>query len=228
MKVSVVIPTLNEEEGIGATIDDIPVESLKKAGYDVEILVIDGRSKDRTRQIAESKGAKVIIEPRKGYGRAYKTGLEKAKGDIIVTGDADCTYPFRDVEVFVKMLGEKKLDFITTNRFACLEKGAMKLSHRFGNFVLNFFVALLFFIDVKDSQSGMWIFRRKALEKLALTSDGMPFSEEIKIEAFSKLCACEVPITYRRRAGQVKMWMLGDGIKNLAFLFRKRFFPGKP
>jgi len=228
LKVSVVIPTLNEEEGIGATIDEIPIESLKKAGYDVEILVIDGRSKDRTRQIAESRGAKVIIEPRKGYGRAYKTGFEKAKGEIIVTGDADCTYPFRDVEVFVKMLGEKGVDFITTNRFACLEEGAMKLSHHFGNFMLNFFVALLFFIDLKDSQSGMWIFRRKALDRLTLTSDGMPFSEEIKIEAFRKLRAAEVPITYRRRVGQIKLWMFRDGMRNFVFLFKKRLFPGKP
>ena len=227
MKISVIIPTLNEEEGIGATIDEIPVDSMKKAGYDVEVLVIDGRSKDRTRRIAESKGAKVIIEPRKGYGRAYKTGFEKAKGEIIVTGDADCTYPFRDIEVFVKMLDEKGIDFITTNRFAGLEKGSMKPSHHFGNFVLNFVVAFLFFIDLKDSQSGMWIFRRKALEKLILTSDGMPFSEEIKIEAFRKLRTAEVPITYRRRAGQIKLGMFRDGMKNLSFLFRKRIFPGR-
>jgi glycosyltransferase involved in cell wall biosynthesis len=227
LKVSVVIPTLNEEEGIGATIDDIPVASMKKAGYDVEILVIDGNSKDKTREIAESRGAKVIVEKRKGYGRAYKTGFKNASGDIIVTGDADCTYPFRDIEVFVKMVDEKNVDFITTNRFAGLEKGSMKFSHHIGNFGLNMAVAMLFLIPLKDSQSGMWIFRRSALDKLVLTSDGMPLSEEIKIEAFRKLKAIEVPITYKRRVGEVKLWLLKDGVKNLLFIAKKRISPGK-
>lgn len=227
MKASVVIPTLNEEDGIGATIDEIPVASMKKAGYDIEILVIDGNSKDKTREIAESHGAKVIVEKRKGYGRAYKTGFKNASGDIIITGDADCTYPFRDVEVFVKMLDEKNVDFISTNRFAGLEKGSMKLSHHIGNFGLNMAVAMLFLIPLKDSQSGMWIFRRSALDKIVLTSDGMPLSEEIKIEAFRKVKAIEVPITYKKRVGEVKLWLLKDGVKNLAFLAKKRVFPGK-
>lgn len=227
MKVSIVIPTLNEEEGIGGTIDEIPVASLRKAGYDVEILVVDGNSKDRTREIAESHGAKVIVEKRKGYGRAYKTGFKNASGDIIVTGDADCTYPFRDIEVFVKMLDEKNVDFITTNRFAGLEKGSMKLSHHVGNFGLNAALAMLFLIPLKDSQSGMWIFRRNSLDRMILTSDGMPFSEEIKIEAFQKVRAIEVPISYKKRVGEVKLWLLKDGMKNLLFLPKKRIVPGK-
>lgn len=227
MKVSIVIPTLNEEDGIGATIDEIPVDAIKKEGYNLEILVIDGGSTDRTIEIARSKGARVIIEPRKGYGRAYKTGFESATGDIIVTGDADCTYPFRDVLVFVKMLFDKNLDFINTNRFASLEEGAMGFGNRLGNKILNLTIAFIFFIRLKDSQSGMWIFRKAALEKMNLTSNGMAFSEEIKIEAFKKLRAAEIPIMYRKRVGKCKLWMFRDGFRNLLFIFKKRFFGRK-
>jgi len=81
MKVSIVLPTLNEEEGIGDTIDSIKKEEFEKRGWDLEIVVVDGNSTDRTREIAKAKGAKIIIEPRKGYGRAYKTGLKEVTGD---------------------------------------------------------------------------------------------------------------------------------------------------
>ena len=101
MKISIVIPTLNEEEGIGATIDSIKKEEFEKRGWDYEIIIVDGNSKDKTREIASNKGAKIIIEPRKGYGRAYKTGFSMADGDIIVTGDADGTYPFDEVHKYI-------------------------------------------------------------------------------------------------------------------------------
>src|SRR5437867_13251114 len=91
--VSVIIPTLNEEEGIKQTISAIPKEKLSDQGYDLQILVVDGCSTDLTRDVAESLGANVISEKRKGYGRAYKTGFREARGDIIVTLDGDGTYP---------------------------------------------------------------------------------------------------------------------------------------
>ena len=84
-KLSVVIPTLNEEKGVVVTINRIPFDELKKKGYSVEVLVVDSNSKDRTVELAKKNGAKVVIESRLGYGRAYKTGFENSKGDIIVT-----------------------------------------------------------------------------------------------------------------------------------------------
>ena len=88
MKVSVVIPTMNEEQSIGQVLDSVH-STLRQAGIDHEMLIVDTNSKDRTKEIAKDKGAKVIEEPRRGYGRAYKTGFENAKGDVIVTLDAD-------------------------------------------------------------------------------------------------------------------------------------------
>jgi hypothetical protein len=76
---------------------------------------------------------------------------------------------------------------------------------------------------MRDSQSGMWVFRRDVLDRLVLSDDGMPMSEEIKIEAFRKTRSREVPIIYRRRVGEVKLSSWKDGWKNMKFLFKKRF-----
>ena len=227
MKISIVIPTLNEEKGIGKTLDSIKKDVFKKNKWDLEIIIVDGNSTDKTREIAEKKGAKIIIEPRKGYGRAYKTGLKHATGDIIVTGDADATYPFDKIHEYIQMLIDQDLDFITTNRFAKQEKGAMSVKHRFGNLILSTALRILFFIKIKDSQSGMWIFRRKALkhiQSLEKFDDGMPFSEEIKIEMFKnkKLKCKEIPSVLYTREGKAKLQSFKDGWKNLKFLLKKR------
>src|SRR5687767_6208508 len=96
MRISFVIPALNERDGIRKTIERIPRKELEQAGHHVEILVVDGNSKDGTPDEARKAGAKVIVDARPGYGRAYKTGFAAATGDVIVTGDADGTYPFED------------------------------------------------------------------------------------------------------------------------------------
>ncbi len=219
MKVSVIIPTLNEEESIGHVIDKIP----RKGKYEWEIIVVDGNSRDKTREIAKNKGAKVIIEKRRGYGRAYKTGFANATGDIIVTLDGDDTYPAERIGELVDYLIRNELDFISCERFSMMEKGAMNLTHRIGNIILTITTRILFGFDIKDSQSGMWIFKREILKDLNLTSDGMPFSEEIKIESWRKFKCREVSIEYRERKGEVKLNTWKDGLRNLIFLIKKRF-----
>jgi glycosyltransferase involved in cell wall biosynthesis len=198
-----------------------------KHKWDLEILIVDGDSKDKTRKIASSKGAQVILEKRKGYGRAYKTGLAQATGDIIVTGDADATYPFNTIHEYIQQLLDSHLDFITTDRFASLKHGSMSLKHRFGNLTLAWTLRILYLVNIRDSQSGMRIFKRDALSKiqaLETFNDGMPFSEEIKIEMFTNkhIKAREIPSTLYPREGQVKLESFKDGIKNLKFLFKKR------
>ena len=218
--VSVVIPTMNEEQSVGSVIREVR-EAFGDRPF--EVVVVDTNSVDRTREIASSLGAVVVDEPRRGYGRAYKTGFERASGGVLATLDADMTYPAKMIPRLVDMLAEKGLDFITTDRFADMEKGAMSAKHRLGNWVLSATARLLFRVRVKDSQSGMWVFRREILDKLDLESDGMSLSEEIKIEAFRKTRAIEVPITYRVRVGEVKLSSWKDGLGNLRFLFSKRF-----
>jgi len=224
VKVTVIIPTMNEAESIGLVLDSIPKME------DMEVLLVDTNSKDGTVEIAEKKGARVINEARRGYGRAYKTGFLEAKGDIIVTLDGDCTYPAEDVPGLVKRLKKEGLDFITCDRLTKMEKGAMSTKHKFGNWVLNVTTRVLFGVRIRDTQSGMWVFRRSLIDRIALTDDGMPLSEELKIEAFKAegVKAAEVPIVYRVRKGEVKLSSWKDGWKNLKFLFRKRFGTGGP
>jgi len=232
LKVSIVIPAVNEERGIGKTIDAVNRTYLTSKHWDLEIILVDGNSKDNTREIAADKGAEVILEKRKGYGRAYKTGLAQATGDVIVTGDADATYPFHLIHEYIEFLLDQHLDFLTTDRFAALKHGSMSLKHRFGNLTLAWTLRILFLVNIRDSQSGMWIFKRDALSKiqpLESFNDGMPFSEEIKIEMFTNkhIKAKEIPSTLSAREGQVKLESFKDGIKNLRFLFKKRVAPSK-
>ena len=223
-KVSVVIPALNEEEAIEAVVLAIPRDELRRMGFEVEVLVIDNGSEDRTAELARKAGAEVVFEPNRGYGRAYKTGFDNVQGQIIATADADLTYPVEDIPELVKLLEEENLDFITTNRFAKMESNVMSPRNRLGNSVLNLTTRLFFRIDLKDSQSGMWVFRKDLLNSMHLNSDGMPFSEELKLEAchFAKGRWREVPIEYRDRVGKVKLSGWRDGFLNLCYLFRKR------
>ena len=194
-------------------------------GYEVEIMVIDNGSKDKTRYIANSHKAKVIVQPIKGYGNAYKAGFANATGDIIVTGDADLSYPFCDLPKIIKKMEDENLDFITTDRLTNLQPGAMSRSHYFGNIGFHLITKMLFRLPFKDSWSGMWIFKRSIWSKLNVKSSGMPFSQELKIEAYKKGFKCaEVPIAYRTRVGEVKLNTFKDGLSSVFFLIKKRIF----
>ena len=223
-RISVVIPALNEREGISRTIEAIPRAELEGKGYQVQVLVVDNGSDDGTGELAKGAGAEVLLEPRRGYGRAYKTGFANAVGDIIATADADLTYPVEDIPKFLQLLDEENLDFITTNRYAYMGKGAMSPLHRLGNAILNIMARLLFQINVRDSQSGMWIFKKSLLDKMVLKSDTMAFSQDLKIEAchFVKCRWKEFPIQYRTRLGEVKLRSWRDGFGNLFRLIKKR------
>ncbi|MBT9143780.1 MAG: putative glycosyltransferase [Dehalococcoidia bacterium] len=181
-------------------------------------------STDGTGELAQRAGAEVVREPRFGYGRAYKTGFAHADGDIIVTADADMTYPVEEIPRLVSILDEEDLEFLTTNRYGYMEKGAMSSLHRLGNGVLNLTTRLLFRLSLNDSQSGMWVFRKDVLDRAILRSDSMSFSEELKLEAcyFLKCRWREVPIRYGARVGEVKLRTWRHGLGNLLYLLRKR------
>jgi glycosyltransferase involved in cell wall biosynthesis len=221
--VSVVIPTLNEEDGIVSALSELPMARLKETGFASEIVVVDGNSNDETVERAEKFGARVVLESRLGYGLAYKTGFGVSRGEFLVAFDGDYSYPASVVPRLVEIVIKRDLDFVTTNRLAGLEPEAMDSVHRLGNWLLTTAVRLLFSVRISDSQSGMWVIRKSALQKILPKSDGMAFSQEIKIRAF-KSCRClEVPIRYRKRVGNPKIHLVLDGFKNLLHLVRLRF-----
>jgi dolichol-phosphate hexosyltransferase len=238
MRASLVIPTLNESASIGhvlATFRDAAGEANRGAfatdPIEWEVLVIDGASTDGTPDMARAGGARVIEEPRRGYGRAYRTGFAAATGEILATLDGDATYPTALVPTLVRRLLDEELDFLTGDRLSRLDDRAMTTEHRIGNWVLNTFLRLAYSHyltgvsgrTIRDSQSGMWVFRRSILPSLQLTQDGMALSEEIKIEAIVRGWRFEeVPIAYAERWGAPKLSSWRDGQRNLLFLFRKR------
>ncbi len=221
MKITILMPSLNEEESIGKTIGMIPMAKLRDLGYETDILIVDGGSADRTVEVARKMGAGVSC-CHKGYGRQYRHGFEMARGEIIVTADSDCSYPMEEIPKLLGILENEKLDFISTNRFAYMDHDSMMPLNRIGNRVLTFLTNLLFSFNLKDSQSGMWVFRKEMLGRISLSSNGMSLSQEIKIEAYRKCKALEVDSRYRKRVGKVKLRMFVDGLDNLVHLFKMR------
>lgn len=217
--VSAVIPCYNEEEGIAHVIESMP-------DFVDEIVVVDNNSTDRTAEIATKLGARVIHEKRKGYGAAYKAGIPAAKSDIIVTMDGDGTYPVEEIKDLIDYMFEKDLDFVSGCRFPLKNAEAMHFLNKLGNTILTIEMLILYARGIRDSQSGMWCFKSEVYPKFKMTSDGMPFSEELKIEAIlaKDVKFDEYHITYHQRIGEVKLNMWADGFENLFFLAKKRFF----
>jgi len=221
--ISIIIPALNEAEGIQETISAIPKGELGAMGYEVQVVVVDGASNDGTVELARQAGAEVVLELRRGYGRAFKAGFAHARGDIIATADADATYPMEDIPRLVQILKRENLEFITTNRFALMDRIIMSLRNRVGNTILTLTTRILFRLNIKDCQSGMWVFKKDILDRLVLRSN-TPLSQEIKIEAchFAGCRWKEVPIKYYPRLGRAKCGGWKVGVTNLADLIRKR------
>jgi dolichol-phosphate hexosyltransferase len=222
-KITIIIPALNEETGIKKTIEKIPIIELNK-DYDVEILVVDGESKDQTIEVAKESGARVIIEKNRGYGRAYKTGFTHAMGELIITMDADATYPAERIPEYLSFLEKNNLDFLTVNRFSSMEKESPNILHKIGNYLLSKTLQLLYSINIKDSQSGMWIMKKSFVDKLSIPSHGMPFSHHIKIVAFKYFKILEVKSSYFKQLGKANMSLINHGFSNVKnlFTFRKQ------
>ena len=227
MKVSFVIPALNEEGVVGKTIKSIPTEEIKEAGYDVEIIVINNNSTDNTEQEAREAGATVFLETNRGYGNAYKRGFKEATGDIFIMGDADGTYPFEQSLNFINYIVEDGCEFVIGSRFkGSIEEGAMPALHQYiGNPMLTKMLNILFHADYSDTHCGMRAFTREAYEKMNLTAPGMEYAIEMVIEAAEKkLNTKEVPISYRRRGGgEAKLSSFDDGWRHIKYMLTRKF-----
>ena len=218
LTISVVIPCFNEERGIGNVLRNMP-------DYVDEVIVVDNNSADGTARIARELGACVVHEARKGYGSAYQAGLPRARGDIIATLDGDGTYPATAIAPILDWMLARRIDFVSASRFPLQQRSAMRGRNWLGNMILTWVTRALWLTWVRDSQSGMWIFRRELLHHLRLSSLGMPFSEEIKIEAMTdrRFRFAEYAIRYEERIGESKLFPFQNGLENLLFLFKLRF-----
>jgi glycosyltransferase involved in cell wall biosynthesis len=230
LSVSVVIPCLNEAENIDECVRRAQA-SLAEHGIPGEVVVVDNASEDGSGEIARAAGARVVDEPRRGYGSAYLAGFAAARGDYIVMIDADMTYDFAEIPNFVRELDEGA-ELVMGNRMQNIQPGAMSWVSRIGNPILSGFLNLLYRTPISDAHCGMRAVRRDALPILDLQSTGMEFASEMVIGAArARLDIRELPITLHPRGGESKLSPLSDGWRHLrlmlvyspGFLF---FIPG--
>ncbi len=216
---SVVMPTLNEEEGITECIERIKT-AVEELQLPTEIIVSDS-STDRTPDIAREMGATVVLPDEKGYGYAYRFAFEQTRGDYIVMGDADTTYDFEQIPRLLEALRDQNGDMVMGSRLdGEIKPGAMPALHQYvGNPALTAFLNAFYDAGVSDSHSGFRIFTREAYERMDLQTDGMEFASEMIMDAGARdLEIVEVPIVYHEREGEANLESFKDGWRHVRFM----------
>ncbi|WP_292468100.1 S-layer glycoprotein N-glycosyltransferase AglJ [Methanolobus sp.] len=208
--VCILLPALNEEATIGQVIRDFRLE-----GFD-NVLVIDGNSKDRTREIAEAEGARVVVQTGKGKGQAIKQAFELIDEEYIVMADGDGTNLAKDIHAVLNPVLEGKADHVMGNRLVDYEKGAFTRLNLFGNKIINKMFGLAYGVWLEDILTGYRAFNKKAIKSFELKKLGFEIESEITIESVKKdLRILEVPTTYlaRHTEGATKLNPLKDGFR---------------
>jgi len=216
-RVSVVIPCLNEAESVQECVRTAR-RVLRENWITGEVVVVDNGSDDGSGDLARAAGARVVEEPRRGYGNAYLAGFAAARGDYIVMIDADMTYDFDEIPRFVRQLDEGA-QLVMGNRMRAVDPGAMSLLSRIGNPLLSGFLNLLFRTPIRDAHCGMRAFRRDILPTLELRATGMELASEMVIRATrANLEIRELAIALRRRGGTSKLVPFRDGWRHLRLM----------
>lgn len=215
---SVVIPALNEEDGIAAIMQRVlaVAPQLPAAGVQtLELIVVDDGSSDRTADVVRgTPGVTLVQHPvNRGYGAALKTGFRAATGELLAFLDADGTYPPEYFPQLCQTLLSDGYDIVVGSRMAGADS-EMPLTRRIGNTVFAGMISLLSRQRITDSASGMRVFRREALEKLYPLPDGLNFTPIMSTRALHEdVRMAEVPIPYSERVGRSKLSVVRDGTR---------------
>lgn len=224
----ILLPVLNEEDGLESVLGAIPYQPLRDLGWSPSVIIVDGNSSDNSRQIGENSGCKVLVQPTKGKGEAIRVGFEYAiekSFDAVVMFDADRTYHPDDMLEMLTMLKEGQI--IVGNRLTNqMHPNAMTTQNWIGNHLLTWSAVMLFGLEIHDVCSGYWVFDKSAISKLNLNS--MDF--EIEAEMFAECAVANIqlrnhPIQYQPRIGEPKLGSIRDGSSILKKLIIRRLFP---
>ncbi len=205
-RISLVIPVLNEENNIGLLLSCVP-KSID------DIIIVDNGSVDGTVGECRRLGAQVIYEKKKGYGSALRTGILSADGDIIVCMDGDATYPLIEAQGLLNDVVNNDYDFVSAERILIRDAKGMQILNKMGNKLISWCIRKYFGVRINDSQSGMWVFKRKITSKILPISPGMDFSQEIKLRAWLKpdIRCNEIKVKYcLRSSGKSKFRRIRD------------------
>lgn len=217
--VSIVVPCLNEELVIGEFVDWC-LEGLGQASVSGEVLIVDSSS-DRSAQIAEEHGARVLRVPKRGLGQAYLDALPHIKGNYVIMGDADLTYDFREISGFVEKL-DQGYEFVMGTRIkGHIETGAMPRLHRyFGTPLTTLILNSMYHSTYSDIHCGMRAMTLDALKRIDLQSTSWEYASEMVLKAaLLKLRTTEIPIrfykdregrqSHHKRSGWLSPWLAG-------------------
>lgn len=216
---TIVMPTLNEEGGVAECITRAK-RAISELGLVAEIIISDS-STDRTPVIAREMGAIVVEPTESGYGNAYKTGFEHARGEYVAIGDADTTYDFEELPKLVRQAAREEVDIAMGSRLEGeIKPGAMPALHRYvGNPLLTAFLNTFYDAGVSDAHSGLRVIDADALDDLALETGGMEFASEMIMDAAAQgMNIEEVPITYHPREGEATLDSFRDGWRHVRFM----------
>jgi hypothetical protein len=219
--VSVVLPCLNEVDSVGACVREA-LETLTSAGVTAEVVVVDNGSTDGSGDAAALAGARVIAEPRPGYGSALRAGIAAARHEIVVMADADFTYDLTKIPQLVDPVARGEYDLVIGGRLGGSTRETMPLLHRYvGTPILSYLISRSCGRRVaRDSQSGFRAFRKHELRELRLQSTGMEFASEMLVRAArSGLRIGEVGTGYRARIGSSKLSTFSDGWRHVQLIF---------
>jgi len=206
--VTVIIPTLNEVEGIGKVIGE-----FKKLGYH-NILVIDGNSEDDTRKIAREKGARVVVQSGRGKGQAVAEAFSLVDTEVAVLIDGDGTYDPKDIEKILEPIRRGIAEHVIGNRLISFEDGAFTWLNLMGNKILNWIFRVLYGVELYDILSGYRALRKDVYKNANLLKHGFEVEAELTVETLANgFRIIEVPINYYRRHGDTKLSPIGDGLK---------------
>jgi hypothetical protein len=218
LEVSVVLPCLNEEVTVATCVEKAK-RWFASAGVRGEVIVVDNGSTDRSREEALRAGARVIDEPRRGYGAAHMRGFAEARGRYIVMADADDTYDLLHLDPLIEPL-KNGYDMTVGNRLKMMDPGSMTWSHRvIGTPAITFLLSIFTGSKLGDSQCGLRAFTKEAYERMELRTPGMELASEMIMKAARRgLRVTEVPTPYAVRQGESKLHTFRDGWRHLRFL----------
>jgi len=221
IELSIVMPCLNEAETLATCIDKAQ-GYLERSGVVGEVVIADNGSTDGSQDIARAHGARVVDVPAKGYGSALMGGIDAARGEYVIMGDADDSYDFSRLDPFVERLRAGD-ELVMGNRFkGGIAEGAMPPLHKYlGNPVLSWIGRVLFRSPIGDFHCGLRGFNRRSILNLHLQTTGMEFASEVVVKStLGGLRVSEVPTTLdkdgRSRPPHLRSWR--DGWRHLRFL----------